>query len=546
MKKTLSLILSVVTALSLAACNLTPAATTEQSGTIATTVTTATTENPSAPSAATKESASKLLSAAIDKFFAADSMHAKTSATLTISSSGVSMETSAFKDFYGSALTTSPVWKSTSSTTALGNEEKGETYFAEGHYYVSKYGFNAKITRSEEADEKYGWKKTFEVFLEKLPSDVYVTYFKMNEDGSCEIKADTACKAVMFDEYLEGMEESVAGNKAEDATVTTEVPTETAHIIIDADGNITEYRASITLPLTLSSGAQSQNFLISAEIETTVENVGESITIDEPASLYDYVHTTAEKFEYTIAQTAYNEFLKHSDVAGELYSYIAVQIGTSVTEIEATGAFAGKDYRGETPVLYNRSKITMSSSPYPYHSEIYYADGYFYVKTSERTASSNETKKLKLTPEEYAELYGEGDGNDEIFTFFGGSAFSSAEIEYDSTTKMTNIYFNMNTSVFELLFGEDINSVQKLIVGNEYEIVSCDVSEAAVMLSISAEGELKCYAIAFYITIQFKIEGQVYTAYAYYYDYAEITQTENVTVPVPSNLDSYVSSSELA
>ena len=544
MKKILALILSTVTALSIAACSLAPAATTEQSGTIATTVTTATTENPSAPSAATKESAATLLTSAIDKFFAADSMHAKTSATITISSSGVSMETSAFKDFYGSALTTSPVWKSTSSTMALGNEEKGETYFAEGNYYVSKYGFNAKITKSDEADEKYGWKKTFEVFLEKLPSDVYVTYFKANEDGSFEIKADTACKSVMFDEYLEGMKESVAGNEDEGATVTADAPTETAHIIIDANGNIKEYRASITLPVTLQSGAQSQLFIISSEIETTVENVGESITVDKPASLDDYVHTTVEKFEYTFAQTAYNEFLKHTDVAGELYSYIAVQIGTSVTELESTGAFAGKDYRGETPILYSRSKITTNSSPYPYHSEIYYADGYFYVKTSERTASSVETQKLKLTPEEYAELFGEGDGNDELFTFFGDSAFSSVEIEYDSTTKATNIYFDMNTSVFELLFGEDINSVQKLIVGNEYEIVSCDVSEAAVMLSISEEGELNCYAIAFYITIQFKIEGQVYTAYAYYYDYVEITETENVTVPVPVGLDSYISGSE--
>jgi hypothetical protein len=97
----------------------------------------------------------------------------------------------------------------------------------------------------------------------------------------------------------------------------------------------------------------------------------------------------------------------------------------------------------------------------------------------------------------------------------------------------------MKESIFSLLFADEIESVQKIIVG-ENEIVNSKLVYAGVIAGIDADsGELIGYATAFDLEIQFKIDGKVYTAYASAYNGTEITSTENVTVPAPSNLDSY-------
>jgi len=533
MKKIISLILISIMLVSIAACN-TPAVTTAP-----TTQTTATTDNPESPSDTTKESASKILSEAIDKFFKNDSMHAKITADLKISTNGVTSENEFSKELYGTSLSTSPVWKSISSSTVVGKAEESETYFKDGKYYVSKYGFNAEIANSNSAEEEYGWKKTFEVFLEKAPSDSYITYYRVNEDGTTEIRINTARKAVMFDELFDGIKESFVGEETEDVSVSCNDPIEKAVVIIGADGGIVKYIADIEFPITVSSGSQRQFITITTEAEATVENANGNVTVEAPKlALTEFVPTTAKDFNYSLAEFAYNKFLKNPDVDAGLYAYIGAQMSGVKVEVEMEGRFQGKDYMGETPVIRQRMLTLVSNTTQ--EADIYYADGYYYISTISKDMGIN--SRVKLSREEYEAENGESESN-ELFTFFGNRDVKESDIAHDSQTGITEIYFELYTSNFPIVFAESIEAAQKIIVG-ESEVTHSSVSSPQILVTLDDKGEISSYAVAYTLNLKFILNGKEIFASSYIYEETNINSTENVNVEVPSNLNSYVSSSE--
>jgi hypothetical protein len=97
--------------------------------------------------------------------------------------------------------------------------------------------------------------------------------YKVNEDGSCEIKADTAQKTTMFKEFFEGMSESFA---ADEEGVTTSVgkPKESIHVFIDKNGNIEAYSAKITIEIAMQQNGKTEMLTIKTSSEVKADKIG--------------------------------------------------------------------------------------------------------------------------------------------------------------------------------------------------------------------------------------------------------------------------------
>ena len=154
--------------------------------------------------------------------------------------------------------------------------------------------------------------------------------------------------------------------------------------------------------------------------------------------------------------------------------------------------------------------------------------------------------KFKLTEEEYKEKYGdEDDGSGELITFFGENDFEEFDIYLNPETGEREIYFALKESTFPIVFSEHMESMKELIAG-ESEITSCKVVSPELIMAVNKEGKLSAYALAYTLELTLDAEGTSVPVSAYIYDEAVINKTENVNVPVPGGLDSYVGSAENA
>jgi hypothetical protein len=540
MKKIAALFIVTALLVSLAACALSPAVTTSQATTTqasttqastqqTTQATQATTQNPANPTPEMKESAKDALAAAIDKFYSHSSMHARLSADIVISTMGINTNM-----FLSSELCKNGgEWKNDSFYTALNESENNQVYFKDGAYYVSGRGCDAKILVSESANEKYKWEKSFEIFMEKLPSDLYVTYYKVNEDGSCEIKADTAQKTTMFKEFFEGMSESFA---ADEEGVTTSVgkPKESIHVFIDKNGNIEAYSAKITIEIAMQQNGKTEMLTIKTSSEVKADKIGGDVEVKAPEkSLDSFVLTTPEKLGYTFAKLAYDEFMKKPDVHASMEAYISVDMGVAGMEITLSGDLYANGLTGETPVVRQLAQIAIG-----YQKEtvdMYFKDGYYYISNSEG--------KKKISKEEYIAEYGEEPDMD-IITFFGENDFTNCEV---STAKNgeTAFYFELDESKFPLVFADHITSMQELLAGTS-AVTSMKISAPELMVTVSEEKGLSSYILAYVIEMTVESNGVNIPMTAYIYDLTVINSTSDVTVPEIPNIGSFTGSEENA
>ena len=272
-----------------------------------------------------------------------------------------------------------------------------------------------------------------------------------------------------------------------------------------------------------------------------MEKANGSVTVEAPnTDLAEFTPTTAEDFGHSLAESAYNEFIKNPDVDAGLYAYIGVQMGYSTVEIEMEGRFQGKDYMGETPVIRQRM-LTIVNNTAP-ESDLYYANGYYYISTINKDMGI--FSRIKLSREEYEAMNGKKENNN-LITFFGKDDVEEFDIAYDSKTGCTEIYFDLSTTTFPVLFAENIESAQKIIAGDN-KVTHSGVSSAEILVTLDKEGKLSGYAVAYMLDLKIMLNGKETSASSYIYEETNINSTENVIVEAPSGLDSYVSSSEKA
>jgi hypothetical protein len=524
MKKLLALILAAVSIFMLASC-----AGNNTTSTAETTI--PVTDAPDSPSDSTKTNAFTLVNSALDGFFGSDSLNAVISANIKMSSAGVSIESTAEKELFASSLLTSPVFRMNSSITEGGVTETSETYFKDGAYYVTKNGFNGKIAKSEEADEDHGWKKTFEVFMAKLSSGECVTYFKINEDGTREIKAESVGSA-LFSEYVDSIKESFGENFGEEEGVTVQYGEVRENIaaIVDKNGALKEYSATIALDITLSDGAQTQTFSVETKAKTDVKSASGSVTVEPPSvPLNSFTETTTKDFGYTFASSAYYDFAKKPDVEASMKSYIAVQIGAVQMEIQMSGTMQANNLYSSTPLIRERAVVIIGDSRTK--TDLFCRDGYYYV----RTYGDRSDVKEKLSVAEYDERYGKD--SRELFPFFMNDDFTSSNVTVTATGERA-IYFSFESEKFKASFAEHIDSAVTLLVG-ENDISGLRVQDAEVMMTIDANGALKAFEVSYTLEFRYFQGGAEIPVSAYIYDETKINATENVSVEPMTDLESF-------
>jgi hypothetical protein len=532
MKKALALFLAVTSIFSFASC----AGGKNTSDTSVTTATTAATDAPDNPSADTKEEASVIANTAVENFFKNDSMNAVISAKLKMSSAGITSESSATKELFASSLGTSPVFRTVSSTTNGGKTETSEIYFKDGAYYVSKYGFDAKIPQSDEADEEYGWKKTFEMFLAEIKEDNYVTYFKINSDGSYEIKAEAAEGDVMFAEYIDGIKSSLGAY--DEGSVQYGNPTEKITLKIDKDGTLKEYSANIAMTISASDGTNIQTITVEAETKAELKSVGGTVTVEAPEKSLDaFVPTTVKNFAYTFASMAYEEFAKKPDIEASMQSYLAMQAGMIQMELEMSGTLQVNNLYSTTPLIRERAVVTIGDSITK--TDIYCCDGYYYIRTYGDSINTHE----KLSMEEYDERYGEN--SRELFRFIDKNSFSDWNITSDTATGERAIYFEIPRARFSHTYYEHLETYKEIIVG-ESTVTGIHVESPEILLTLDKEGKVKSFEISYLLDLTVVQDGTEITISSYIYDKTVIKSTENVIVETMTNLDDYKSPAETA
>jgi hypothetical protein len=554
MKKVISLFIAVAMLLCFAACNadtntegtkpgaLTPMTSASESTTASASTSASTTapknpENPASLSQSDKTAAAKRVQEAVKAFFKNNSMHAEINAELNMSSAGITSTNAFFKELYADSLGSSPVFKSISSSTVGGETQTSETYFKGGVYYVSKYGFDAKIPQSQEADEAYGWKKTFEPFVVGFDADKYINYYLVNDDGSCKIKANTQQKHVHFTEIEDMFKESF-GAPEEGTNVTYGAPKESMVIVIDKDGNLKSYSSDVSMDITVSAEGKSQAVVITMKTEVTVENAGKAVDVEAPEkSLDSFTETTEKAFGYTFAKMAYDKFMQEPDLDASLNCNIQTQMGSIEVETRISGTMQAKDYRSETPVIRQRVATIIGNSQMK--SDIYFKDGYYYINSMSDTQDIHQ----KLSKDEYTALYGEDDGID--FPFISEAHGVNYDIVHDTKTGERTIYFELSSLAALTTFADHIESMKSLIVG-EMEIASSSVTNAMLIINLSKDGELKDYAIAYELNITVNQGSQSIATKSYIYDMTTIKSTRNVSVQEIPNIDSYTGSSATA
>ncbi len=561
MKKLIALSLALIAALSLSACaaekttqstlgtigTLASANTGDTTGTQATTGTsasTATTGNISKPLNPTDEELLELADKALKDFRAADSFRSDVTCEMTMKYGKTTTTENMSMQLLAKNLKTSPEWLKKSSTDDGYGKQESSVYFKDGYFYASKCGLRGKVFASDSAKEEFGYDKTFDSFIAEIPVgnaesvgiNTFLSSGIVKDEKVRNIVINNKSNTVLLKEYYELIRSSFVSDD-ENVDIDVSFPEEEVSVMVDNNGALKHYRATVTVNVAVSSGGVTVNTNVKMLFSFNVKDLNGAVEVEAPESLDLYRGTTEKEFGYTFFNLAYEDLIEKSDLEASSSCSIGVQMsGVSMT-INMGGRLWANNFNTASPILRETAmmEIVGQSSA---KTDFYFKNGYYYISTMDAEGKSTQAK---LSEEEYKALYGAPDFT--VIRMFGSRDFESHEISANEYTGNTEILFAINPDDFKLQFAQDIDSIKTLVVGT-YEVTHIEVYEPQVMATLTKDGKLYSYTAYYVLEMTAIINGNATKIICTVNDVTTIKATENVTVPEIPNISSFKSPGE--
>lgn len=234
-----------------------------------------------------------LVSDALEKTNNLDSMQAKMTMDMSISTEGMTLDIPVVYDTKAAGLKSeNPVSSTEMTMSVLGQEVAVDIYTEGGYFYMTAEGESVKMKAGEDTED-YDGVEMIDDMMKAVPEDILTDVVIVNnEDGTSTVT--TAVSEEVFSELYGDIVDSV-GDIAADGSEIGEVTLSDANIeiTVNKDGYVSLYKMNFVVKMTVSAGDTAMDF--TADVAATVEYVdpGKEVTVTPPDGYKDFTELDA-------------------------------------------------------------------------------------------------------------------------------------------------------------------------------------------------------------------------------------------------------------